>query len=182
MAHKLVAVLFEGEYTAAGVLDTLRQLERSGALSITDAVVVSRSVVGEHLVLQPSWAGASATAPVIVPSSNLTVDQTTYGRGKAAAKGAGVGVIVGWLLGGPIGGLAAGALAGALIDRGIKDSFVDDVAQQLHSNSSALLILAASADPSAVLEAIRPYKGRVLTTELSPETEQSLREALEREE
>ena len=179
MSSKLVAVFFEGQHTAAGMLDTLRELERRGALSIEDAVVVSRAAVSEQLVLHP--AGISGGPATVIPGSPVDVDQTTYRRGRGAAKGAGMGLLAGWLLGGPIGGLALGALVGGMIDRGIDDSFVDQVSGQLHSDSSALLVLAAAADLPAVLEDIRPFKGTVLSTELSPEAERSLRAALAHE-
>jgi uncharacterized membrane protein len=180
MASKLVALAFEGQFTAEGMLDNLRALEQRGALQIEDAVMISRAAVGERLIMHP--AGSMGGPAAAVPGSSTEVTQTTFSRGKAAAKGAGLGALVGWVLGGPIGGAAVGALIGGLRDRGIDDKFVNAIAERIHSDSSALLLLVQAVDGAAVLEEIRPFKGVVLQTELSPEAENSLRDALAREE
>jgi uncharacterized membrane protein len=180
MSSKLVAIAFEGQFTAEGLLDNLRSLEQRGALEIEDAVVISRAAVGEQLIMHP--AGSMGGPAATVPGSPIDVNQTTFSRGKAAAKGAGIGVLVGWLLGGPVGGAAIGALIGGLRDRGIDDKFVKEITERIHSDSSALLLLVKTVDGAAVLEEIRPFKGVVLQTELSPEAERSLRDALANEE
>lgn len=189
---KLVALAFEGEGTADSMLSVLRELEGRGALVLDDAVVISRPAHSERLVMHRAdiaWSGtggmpmgAPGAAPVMVPANEVNIDQTTYRRGRAAAKGAGIGFLAGWLLGGPVGGLAIGALLGGMRDRGIDDKFANEIANAIHSDSSALLLLVERADADVVLAEIRPFKGRVLQTELSPEAERSLNEALAREE
>ena len=42
MTSKLVALTFEGEHTAVGMLDTLKELQERGVLDLEDAVVISR--------------------------------------------------------------------------------------------------------------------------------------------
>jgi uncharacterized membrane protein len=176
MSSKLVALAFDGQYTAEGMLDTLKQLQKDGAIELEDAVVISRGVQGEQLYLNPS--GVSGGAPAIAQNAQAEIEQTTHRRGRAAAAGAGIGLFAGWLLGGPIGGAVVGTLIGGLRDRGIDDKFAKDIASHLHSDSSALLLLVKRADPDKVLAAIQPFKGTILLTDLSPETEKTLRAAL----
>ncbi len=82
-------------------------------------------------------------------------------------------------LGGPIGGAAVGAVIGSLRDRGIDDSFIRELSAQLQPDSSGIFLLVQSADTEQVLAELRPYKGRVIHTTISPEVEAVLRKALE---
>src|SRR5262245_21948447 len=104
MASKLVVLAFDGEYTAGGMLDTLKKLQQEGALELEDAVVISRPAHSDQLVMNPIGSKAGELTPA--PASKADVEQTMYQRGRAATVGAGVGLLAGWLLGGPIGGAA----------------------------------------------------------------------------
>lgn len=178
MASKLVVLAFDGQYMAEGMLDVLKQLQERGALELEDAVVVSRPARSEQLLINPI--GSMAGAPTVAPSTAAEIKQTQYRRGRAAAVGAGVGMLAGWLLGGPIGGAAVGTLIGGLRDRGIDDKFVREIADHTYEDSSALLLLVKRADTDEVLAAIKPFKGTVLHTDLSPEAESTLRAAIAR--
>ena len=176
MTSKLVALAFEGEYTAGGMFNTLKELQQRGALDLEDAVVISRSAQGSQLYMNPS--GMQGGAPVINPVSQAEIDQTTFKRGRAAAAGAGIGLFAGWLLGGPIGGAVVGTLIGGMRDKGVDDKFVKEIAAHMGPDSSALVLLVKRADTAAVRAAIQPFKGTVLHTDLSPESEATLRAEL----
>jgi uncharacterized membrane protein len=178
MASTLIAIAFEGEYTARGLLDNLEKLQKEGVVKLDDAVVASRPGTADVMFTQLQEArptGVSAGTP------QAHIEQTDSRRGRFAAAGAGVGLIIGTILGGPIGGLAVGGIVGALRDRGIDDKFAKQVAEGLGPDSSALLLLGSATDPDRVLAEFAPYKGRVLHTTLAPETEKRLRDALTHE-
>ena len=78
--------------------------------------------------------------------------------------------------------MAVGALIGALRDRGLKDSEVKQIADQLVPDSSALFLLVNEADGPKVLEELKPFKATVIQSSLDPEAEQRLRKALAHEE
>lgn len=178
MASTLIAIEFAGEHTARGLLDNLEQLQKEGVLKLDDAVVASRP--GDAQVMFTQLQEARPTG-VSAGNPQAQIEQTDSRRGRFAAAGAGVGLIIGTLLGGPVGGLAVGGIIGALKDRGIDDKFAKQVADGLAPDSSALLLLGTSTDPERVLAEFAPFKGRVLHTTLTPETEKRLRDTLEHE-
>jgi uncharacterized membrane protein len=57
MAANLVAIAFEGEQTANGMLATLRELEDRGAIKLKDAAIASRAPRGERVILSPAVSG-----------------------------------------------------------------------------------------------------------------------------
>ena len=66
------------------------------------------------------------------------------------------------------------------MDLGIDKQFVKDVTESLQPDSSALIVVVNSANPSAVRGALAPYKGTIYQTSLDTEAEAALREALSR--
>ena len=129
---------------------------------ILDAVLVSRGV-GDHVQMK----------------------QTRSLKGKYAKRGTGIGFLAGLLLGGPIlgaaGGAAVGAITGSMKDIGIEDQFIADIAQGIGPNSSMLFLMTENADEK-VMEYLKHFKARVLTTTLPPEEETRLQKLLETEE
>lgn len=83
------------------------------------------------------------------------------------------------LLGAAI-GAAAGALAGSLTDVGIDDAFIRQVREQVTPGTSALFLMTSD----AVVDRIKPelekleLNAELISTNLSSEQEQKLREAL----
>ena len=173
---KLVVITFEGEHTADGMLETMRELEQRDAIKLKDAVVLSRAPNSETIYV----AGAGTTSTRV--SANTEVKQTTDKRGRSVLKAGGIGLIVGTLLGGPVGGLLVGGLIGGLRDKGIDNKFVEQIKAGIRPDSSAIMLLVESGDAAQVLETIRPLKGTVLHTTLSPELDKQLRDALRHEE
>lgn len=176
---KLVAIMFDGEYTAQNMLDTVQELEEKGALKLKDAVVLSRGPVGETVFLGAAGSGAGAQSATKAPE--VKVQQTADKRGRSVLKIGGVGLIVGTLLGGPVGGMVIGGLIGGLRDKGIDNKFVDQIKAGIKPDSSAILLLAEGKDPDQILAAIQTMKGTVIHTTLTEEMDKKLRDALRHE-
>jgi uncharacterized membrane protein len=158
MSH-LIVVTFDDAGQAGEVRKALKEMERRGALSLDDAAVIAKDQDGKiH-----------------------TKDEVDSGVGVGAVGGGLLGLLVGGLVF-PIGGLllgaAGGAIVGKMLDLGIEDKFVKEVGESLPEGGSALFLLVKAADPTLVLAALKPYKGKVLQTTLPPETEEELRRVL----
>jgi uncharacterized membrane protein len=157
----IVALMFEGEETAEGMLKDLQGLAEKGHLEILDAVTASRGVGKE-----------------------VDLEQTQKVAKKYAGRGTGIGFLAGLLLGGPIlgaaGGAAVGAITGSMKDVGIDDNFIEEISAGLGQNSSALFLMVQNADEK-VLDYLKPFKARVLTTSLPAEQEKNLQKLLESE-
>jgi uncharacterized membrane protein len=159
MMQQLIVITFDNPDDAGNALKSLRQIEKSGHLHLNDTAVVVKDAEGKTHVKNEVSSGTET------------------------------GAVIGGLLGPflffafPLAGIAFGAGAGALIgklfDTGVDQKFVKDVRAALEPNNSALFIVGDKGDPNAVLAALRPYKGKVHQTTLSPELEEQLRHALE---
>jgi uncharacterized membrane protein len=158
----IVGLAFEGRETADGWLKDLEKMAEDGHIEILDAVVVTRGV-----------------------SDRIEIKQTKSMTKKYAGRGTGIGFLAGLLLGGPIlgaaGGAAVGAITGSMKDVGIEDKFIEDIAQGIGPNSSMLFLMTQNADEK-VLNYLKHFKARVLTTTLPPEEETRLQKLLESEE
>ena len=98
-----------------------------------------------------------------------------------------VGVLAGLILINPliaaIGGLtgaAWGAVLGALKEIGIEEDFMKDLSRNLKPGASALFVVARRGRPEKIVDALKPYKGRILQTSLSHQDEARLKAALEK--
>jgi uncharacterized membrane protein len=105
--------------------------------------------------------------------------------GHPVATGALVGGLIGMLLFfmspvlGVLVGAAAGSVVGLVLNSDMVDrQFVDDVAQALKPDSSAVFLQVSAADQAAVVNALRPYRGTLIQTTVSPELEAELKRAL----
>lgn len=155
----LIVVTFAERETAAGVRQTLRELERAGRLSIDDAAVLEKDADGK-----------------------LTVANEIDRGVKLGALGGGVlGVLLGFMfpLAGIVLGAAGGALVGRSFDLGVDQQFVRDVSDKLQPGSSALFVLVRDSDPTVVLAALEPYQGTLHQTTLNSEAEAELRRVLQ---
>jgi uncharacterized membrane protein len=155
----LVVITFDDENGAREAVHALRNIEKAGRLNIEDSAVIRRDEDGK-----------------------IHVDNQASGAVKG---GATIGGVLGLIIGGilfPIGGLILGAVGGAavgkMMDTGVDKKFVQDVSNSLQPGSSALFVTSTGGDPAAVVSAFKPFKGTVYHTNLSSETEQSLRSAL----
>ena len=81
-------------------------------------------------------------------------------------------------LAGPTFGAAAGAVAGSLSDFGVEDDFVHDVRAAVTPGTSAVFLVSSAASADRLSDALAPFNTRTLSSRLSPEQEQRLRDAL----
>jgi uncharacterized membrane protein len=157
----LVVVTFGDQGEARRAYDALRDLERSGGVSIQDVEVIERDAEGNiHHTGQ--------------------VDQAT----KSGVLGGGfLGLLLG-LVFFPVLGLAIGAIAGGLIGRSFRHNIdkqlVTDVTNDLVPGSSALFIL-VEGSAAALMGLFANYRGKVYQSNLDPELEAQLNEQLSRE-
>lgn len=155
---QLVVISFETADEAQQLATTLRQLEKAGALKLEDLRVVVKDAEGKAHIQDEA--------------------------GHPVAAGAVFGGVIGGLLFlfAPVFGIAVGAAAGAAIARSmdldVDKKFVNEVADSLKPNTSALFVLGSNANRAAVLDALKPFKGTLIQTSLSSEMEDQLKRAL----
>ncbi len=163
MEGQIVVLGFEGQLTAEAILEDIVKMQDDGLIVLEDVVVASRG-----------------------SGNRVEIKQTHSETGKIALRGGGVGLLAGLLLGGPlvgaVGGAGIGAIAGSLKDYGISDGFIREVSDTLDPKTSALFLMAKAENADMVLERLKPIKAKVLSTTLSEEQAQRLREVLAREE
>jgi uncharacterized membrane protein len=75
-------------------------------------------------------------------------------------------------------GAGLGALTGKIEKSGLDKEFQDQVRDMLEPGTSALFLVVEKVTPDKAIEALAKYKGTVLKSSLSKETEKSLQEAL----
>jgi uncharacterized membrane protein len=79
-------------------------------------------------------------------------------------------------------GAAAGGASGSLMDVGVNDDFMRTLGQRLPEGGAALIVLVRKVTPDKVLPEISQFGGDVIQTSLDDESENRLREVLERRE
>jgi uncharacterized membrane protein len=159
------AFVFNGKKTAGKAFDTLEDHMPVYAW-IDDAAVVSRSKLG-----------------VIRIHSTWAQDDTAVGAGT------GVGAVTGALLGvlaGPGGALAGAAMGGSLgalfgltDEVAFDDPRLDDFANSLAKDTSALILVGEKASIADFTSAVQPFGGKVIETNLDDDDIKALKKALE---
>jgi uncharacterized membrane protein len=74
-------------------------------------------------------------------------------------------------------GAAMGALSGSMVDVGIDDSFIREVRSQVTPGTSALFVMTSNAVVDKVIEEFKNSGATLVSTNLSHEQEEKLREA-----
>jgi uncharacterized membrane protein len=155
----LVAIVYPDEQTAVQVVNKLRELTALYLIELEDVVYVTKDAKGK---------------PQLHQSVNLTASGATYG--------AFWGMLIGLIFFIPVFGLAFGAIMGALggkmSDYGIDDKFIKGVSASLEPGKAAVFALVRKSTPEKVLPELAPFGGQVFHTNLSPEVEAKLQEAL----
>jgi len=155
----LSALKFSTPTGADEMLAKLMQLQSQGLITVQDAAIVR-------------WPDG-AKKPKTQQLNNLT--------GTAALSGAFWGMLFGLLFFVPIFGLAIGAAFGALAghwaDVGISDNFIKQVKQQVTEGTSAIFLLTSGGVLDRIKEAVRGMEFEVISTNLSADEEEKLREA-----
>ena len=154
----LVVLAFDDETAASQTLLQVERLQKQNLIHVEDAATAVRHAGGK-----------------------VKVKQATNLAGAGALGGAFWGMLFGLLFFVPFLGMAVGAATGALFgkaaDYGINDDFVREVSESVQPGCSALFLLANSAQTDKVVEALKPYGGKVIYTSLSKDEETRLKEA-----
>jgi uncharacterized membrane protein len=158
------AFVFKGKRTAGKALDTLE--DRTPVYPwIDDAAVVSRSKLG-FIRIHSTWAQDDSAVGV--------------GTGLGAMTGAMLGVLLG--PGGALAGAAMGGSMGALFGLGDEIAFddprLDDFANSLAKDTSALILVAELPMLADFTSAVAPFGGKVIETNLDDKDVKALRKAL----
>lgn len=159
MPSSLIVLAFDTMDEAEQVHEALVQGKKEGLLGIQDAAVVVKDTEGKVHVK----------------------NQVSSGTWAATGVGGFLGLLIGAVffpIGGLILGLAGGALVGKFMDMGVDGKFVKQVGEELKPGASALFVLVSSDNPSAEVAILRQFKGKVLQTTLSSESEEAIRRAL----
>lgn len=155
----LTAWKFASPYGADDALATLEKLQSEQLIQVQDAAVVS-------------WE----------PGRKKPKTRELHSMKKAGALGGGFwGLLFGLIFFVPILGLAIGAATGALFgslaDVGISNEFIDRVRQQVTPGTSALFLLSSDAVMDRVKVEFKDANPELISTNLSAEQEEKLREA-----
>jgi uncharacterized membrane protein len=167
MAELVVVGFKKDMYRASEVLNTLKEMNDTWIVDLSDAVAVYRDHKGK-----------------------LRVDQSyqlTTGEGAAwgglfgglvgamlAAPFTGGASVVAVLAAGSLSGVALGATAGAIDagtwkeDFGISEDFVQRIGAMVQPGDSAAFVLLRSTDPDFVAAQFKGYGGTILRTTLNP--------------
>ena len=158
----LIVIVFDNEEEAGKVRETIRSVQHTGHIRLDDSAVVVKDEKGKIHVK----------------------NQVDRGAKVGAVGGGFLGLLIGSVFF-PLGGILIGALAGAVIGKaaklGISQSFVKEVSESMENESSALFIIVRDSNPDVAVSALKPYKGKLLQTTLSPEDEENLRGVLKKE-
>jgi uncharacterized membrane protein len=158
----LIVIVFDNPEEAGKVRKTIKSVQGSGHIRLDDSAVVIKDADGKFHVKNEMDRGV-----------------------KVGAIGGGLlGLLIGSIFF-PFAGLLIGALGGAAVGAaaklGISQSFVKEVAETMENDSSALFIIVRDSNPDVAVSALKPYKGKLLQTTLSPEDEENLRGVLKKE-
>lgn len=157
----LTVLKFDTADKADQALASLQELRKQHVVSIADAVVVS-------------WPQGRKA-----PRTKQSVNTTGVGALSGTFWGMLIGLIFMMPLLGAALGAAAGALGGSLTDIGIDDDFIRDVRNQVKEGTSALFLLSATEAPDRVAEQLSQFNPTLVSTNVSREQEETLRELFE---
>ena len=155
----LIIIAYPDEATAERARAKLIELQKQYLIEMGDAAIAVRHADG-----------------------SVKLNQLMNTTAAGAAGGAMWGMLIGMLFLNPLLGAAAGAGAGALsgylTDVGIDDKFMKSAAEALTPGQAALCVLVRKVTADKVLPERAHFGGTVLSTNLSTEQEQKLRDAL----
>jgi uncharacterized membrane protein len=142
-----------------------------------DAVVTLESLAKQELIKIHD----AATVSWMPDRKKPKTRQLNNLAGAGALGGAFWGLLFGLLFFIPLIGLAvgaaAGAIAGSMTDVGIDDDFIRKVREQVTPGTSALFVMTSDAVIDKVEEAFKGVQATLISTNLSKEQEDKLREA-----
>lgn len=125
---------------------------------------------------------ADAVVATVDQKGRIKLNQLVHPWAIGASAGSFWGLLVGLLflhpLLGVIVGASAGLITGALSDYGLNDAFMKKVATVLQPGQAALFVFARHVTGDKVVNALAPFGGTVIRTNLNTTDEQRLRDAL----
>jgi uncharacterized membrane protein len=155
----LIVVVFDDIEQAGEAFQSLKGMQHAGQLGIDDAAVIVKNESGK------------------VSVKNTLDTGVKYG----ALGGSVLGLLLASIffpLAGLIVGAGLGALVGKTFGKGVDQSFVREVTDQLEPGSSALFVMVNAQHTGGVVAAMQPYKGNLYQTTLPTDVEEALRDAL----
>ncbi|MFM9939364.1 MAG: DUF1269 domain-containing protein [Hyphomicrobiaceae bacterium] len=124
---------------------------------------------------------ADAVVATVDQKGRIKLNQLVHPWAIGASAGSFWGLLVGLLflhpLLGVIVGASAGLITGALSDYGLNDAFMKKVATVLQPGQAALFVFARHVTGDKVVNALAPFGGTVIRTNLNTTDEQRLRDA-----
>ena len=155
----LTAWKFPTPQGADDALDRLQKLQAQQLITVQDAAVVSWEIGRK----KPKTRELNSTSA------------------RGALGGGFWGLLFGLIFFVPILGLAVGAalgaLSGSLVDVGISDDFINAVREKVTPGTSALFLLSSDAVQDRVREEFQGVQAELISTNLSTDQEDKLREA-----
>jgi uncharacterized membrane protein len=148
---------------AKNMLATIKALQKEELITLQDAAIVTWPVGKKK------------------PQTKQLVSMTGVG----ALQGAFWGMLFGLIFFVPVVGLAVGAvmggLAGHFADYGISDDFIKQVRDKVTEGTSALFLMTANAVTDKVIDRLKGTQFELISSNLTAEQEQKLREAFAQE-
>ena len=165
------AITFEGKKTASKALDVIE--ETKDYMWLDEVAVISRSKHG-FVRVDSTWAQDSSAVGI--------------GTGWGALTGALIGAlmgpqgaIAGALGAGALGGGTLGAFFGGLFNLSLYDPRLENFANQLKKDSSALILVSDEGYAGEFSNVFAPYGGTLIETEINEHDVNALREAIKAE-
>jgi uncharacterized membrane protein len=156
----LLVIAYPAQQTAYDVLNELRAQQQQFVVSLSDAVIVTKSDQGK-----------------------VKLDQSVKLAAAGATSGAFWGMLIGLIFFAPWLGLAVGALSGWLggkfSDYGIPDKFIKEVGQNLQPGGSQLFLLIESYTQDKFVAALGKFGGKVIQTSITDEQTEKLQAYLD---
>ena len=156
---------------------TVTVLKFPTAEGANEALGLVQDLQKQHLIKVHDAAIVSWPTGRKSPKTRQLVDLVAAG----AMSGMFWGMLFGLLFFTPLFGMAVGAafgaLGGAFRDYGIDDDFIKRVRDQVTEGTSALFLMTSEAVMDRVVDAMKNMKFEIVTSNLSKEQEQKLREA-----
>lgn len=157
----LVIVAFNDQLRAEEVRLDLLRMEHEHLIELEDAVTLVRDREGK-----------------------VKLRHNTHHTVGGALAGGALGTVLGLMLLNPvfailgmIGGTAVGALSGSSTHLGIKEEFMEELAEHLQPGTSALCVMVREA-LGEVMEELNKYEGKLLHTPLGEGYEEKLQEII----
>ena len=157
----LIALAYDSETQAKAALEVMSGLQKQRLIAIQDAVVAKHE------------------------GDKIKLDQALSTTGAGAAGGALWGGLFGLIFLMPIAGMAigaaSGAIAGKLTDVGVDDGFAKEMGAKLAPGKAALVLLVDNVTTDRVVDELKKANlvGEIMSTNLSAEAEQKLREIVQ---